>query len=91
MYQHYFSDSSFIKTINWYYNQVLIITFNSGSVWAYYEIPEELYFQFTKSNSLGTFFNNNIRNIYRSEVLFKISKNSKIIYSKDNSFGQEEK
>lgn len=89
MLRHNFADSSFIKHIQ-YDNSVLIVTFGSNSVWAYYGIPLEVYNELIISDSHGSYFNKNIRNKYSSEVLFKLSKNSKIIYSKENQIGQEE-
>lgn len=89
MHQHTFADSTFIKHVHWEENQTLIITFSTNSVWAYYQVPEQVYFDLVNASSLGSYFNKNIRNIYSSEVLFKLSKNSKIIYSKDLEIEQE--
>lgn len=89
MYQHTFADSTFIKHIHWEENETMIVTFSTNSVWAYYNVPEEIYFNLIQSQSLGSYFNKNIRNVYSSEVLFKLSKNSKIIYSKDLEIEQE--
>jgi len=87
--RHNFADSSFIKHIE-YDDSVLIVTFGSNSVWAYYDVPLKIYNELISSDSHGSYFNKNIRNTYSSEVLFKLSKNSKIIYSKENQIGQEE-
>jgi hypothetical protein len=88
--EHHFLDSSFIKHVCFEPNNLLIVTFSSNSVWAYYDVPEKIYSELIISDSVGSYFNNNIRNVYTSEVLFKISSNSKIIYHKDYAVGQEE-
>lgn len=88
--EHYFVDSSFIKHVSFEDNNILIVTFSSNSVWAYYDIPVKIYDNLISSESVGSYFNKNIRNVYKSEVLFKISSNSKIIYHKENVIGQEE-
>jgi UDP-N-acetylglucosamine pyrophosphorylase len=90
MKNHYFLDSSFIVHAQIEKSSTLIITFASGSVWAYYDVPPHVYEEFTTSESHGKYFNNNIRNVYSSEVLFKLSKDSKIIYSKDYQIEQKE-
>jgi len=87
--KHYFADSSFITHIE-HENSTLIVTFASNSVWAYYNVSRKIYNELISSDSHGSYFNKNIRNKYSSEVLFKLSKNSKIIYSKEESIGQEE-
>jgi lysyl-tRNA synthetase class 2 len=46
---------------------ILMLTFNTGSIWAYYEVPFEIYSGFCKAPSYGRYFNSNIRNIYRAE------------------------
>lgn len=88
--EHYFIDSSFIKHVSFEDNNILIVTFSSNSVWAYYNVPIDIYDNLISSESVGSYFNKNIRNIYNSEVLFKISSNSKIIYHKEDIIGQEE-
>jgi lysyl-tRNA synthetase class 2 len=44
-----------------------MLTFNTGSIWAYYDVPFEVYSGFCKAKSYGSYFNSNIRNIYASE------------------------
>lgn len=90
MLEHHFADSSFIKHIHWEDDSTLIVTFSTNSVWAYYEVPKTVFYELTKAESIGAYFNKNIRSNYSSEVLFKLSKDSKIIYSKDIQIGQEE-
>jgi hypothetical protein len=88
--EHYFLDSSFIKHVALEDDNLLIVTFSSNSVWAYYDVPEQIYEELISSTSIGSYFNKNIRNVYSSNVLFKISSNSKIIYHKDQEIVQEE-
>ena len=88
--EHYFIDSSFIKHIHWYEDTSnMIITFATNSVWAYYGVPKEVFVNMTKSKSVGSVFNKEIRNKYRAEVLFKIGKTSNIIYSKGEEIVQQ--
>lgn len=91
MLQHHFADSSFIKHVHWEKDSTLIITFSTNSVWAYYDVPKSVFYELIQSDSTGAYFNKNIRSEYSSEVLFKLSKDSKIIYSKELQIGQEEK
>ena len=61
-------DSSFIIKVSWYEDaETLMITFNTGSIWAYYDVPFEIYSALVKAPSHGKFFNSNIRNMYGSE------------------------
>lgn len=68
IYTHSPLDSSFIIKCSWYEDgNILMITFNTGSIWAYYDVPFEIYAGFIKAPSYGKYFNSNIRNAYRSE------------------------
>ena len=61
-------DSSFIIKASWFEDgNILMLTFNTGSIWAYYDVPFEIYSGFCKAKSYGNYFNNNIRNIYMAE------------------------
>ncbi|WP_118953525.1 KTSC domain-containing protein [Taibaiella helva] len=44
--------------------QVLTITFLSGAVYAYYEVPPELYARMLKARSKGKFLNKFIKDHY---------------------------
>ena len=37
----------------------------TGAVWQYYEVPEFVFLEFKVSDSLGKYFNANIKNQYR--------------------------
>jgi hypothetical protein len=61
-------DSSFIIKVSWYEDaEVLMVTFNTGSIWTYNEVPFEIYSALVKAHSHGKFFNSNIRNIYSGQ------------------------
>ena len=61
-------DSSFIIKMSWYADgNILMLTFNTGSIWAYYDVPFEVYSGFCKAKSYGSYFNANIRNAYESQ------------------------
>ena len=69
-YNHFFRSSSFIDSVAWYEDaSILMIYFNTGSVWFYYEVPFEVYTAFTAAPSLGQYFNANVRNEYPSHRL----------------------
>jgi hypothetical protein len=88
--EHYFVDSSFINHLKWDpKNNQMIVTFASGSVWCYDQVPQELYLELIEASSIGAVFNKKIKNKYHGEVLFKIGKTSKIIYSKGEEIVQE--
>jgi lysyl-tRNA synthetase class 2 len=61
-------DSSFIVKMSWFEDgNILMLTFNTGSIWAYYDVPFEIYSGFCKARSYGKYFNANIRNNYVAE------------------------
>lgn len=58
--------SSMISSIEYDINvQVLQIEFNSGTVWNYHNITDDVYSDFISSPSLGKYFLNHIRGQYR--------------------------
>lgn len=52
-------------------NEILLIVFNSGSIWMYYDVPAEVYKEFISADSAGQYFNLNIRHKYPDECLHK--------------------
>jgi hypothetical protein len=81
-------DSSVIKMVGWdSEDNTLIVQFQSLTVWAYYNISEQLYNSFIASDSMGYFFNKNIRNMFDSHKIISPQEFSSI---KEISFGQEE-
>ena len=45
-------------------DEILEIEFDSGQVYDYYHIPEEVYQAFLDAESLGRYFQENIRDIF---------------------------
>jgi hypothetical protein len=58
-------ESSFISKASWFEEgNILMLTFSTGSIWAYFDVPFEIFSGFCRAKSYGSYFNNNIRNIY---------------------------
>lgn len=79
---HFFRDSSFIQHVSWDsdFNN-LAIQFNTGTVWIYYNVPENVYKSLLKAKSVGAYFNKEIRDNYSSE---------RFVYSSEvKTLGQE--
>ncbi len=69
-------DSSFICKMSWFEDgNILMLTFATGSIWAYYDIPYEVYTGFCKAKSYGKYFNANIRNVYFAERISYVDAN----------------
>ncbi len=49
--------------------RVLVIEFNSGGLYAYYDVPETVVTELLDAESLGSYFYANIRNQYKNEKL----------------------
>jgi hypothetical protein len=65
-----FLDSSFIQKVIWdKSNETLMVLFSTGSIWAYYNVPFEIYENLLAAESHGKYFNLNIRNIFEAEKL----------------------
>jgi hypothetical protein len=56
--------SSNISSIG-YANDTLYIRFNSGALYAYYNVPYSIYVSLMNASSHGKFFAENIKNTYR--------------------------
>lgn len=50
-------------------SQILKITFLSGAVYAYYNVPDEVYVDLKKARSKGQFLNQHIKDVYDFEKL----------------------
>jgi hypothetical protein len=62
--------SSFISSVAWHHDtKILIITFSSGSIWAYDEVSKKTFNQFARAESAGYYFNKNIRNKYKGILI----------------------
>lgn len=69
-YEFFIPNSSFIKYVLWnMYTNILAVVYKSGSIWVYYDFPEEMYKAFSKAESAGKYFNENIRDLYSSEKI----------------------
>lgn len=47
-----------------YENGTLYIRFNSGGLYAYYNVPQNVYTNLMNASSKGRFFHQNIKNVY---------------------------
>ena len=62
--------SSFINSVAWHHNtKILIVSFSSGSIWAYDEVSKKTFNEFAQAESAGNYFNKNIRNKYNGILL----------------------
>lgn len=69
---HKFKESSVLHSVAWSDEQEsLIVVFKSGSVWIYKEANKDIYNNFIKAASPGSYFNNFIRNTLPSECVYK--------------------
>lgn len=60
-----FVDSSNIESVGYDEGtQTLEIEFKGGSVYEYSGVPEYVYFELKEASSVGSYFNQNIRNDY---------------------------
>ena len=67
-YKFFKADSSFIKAVIWNINtETLAVIFSSGSIWVYYNVPENVYEELASAESTGKYFNTTIRDVYQSE------------------------
>jgi hypothetical protein len=65
-------DSSVIKKLYWVQNsEILLVTFHSNSIWVYKNITQQDYENMIAADSLGSYFNNFIRNSKPSILLYK--------------------
>jgi len=46
------------------YEEILTVRFTDGSVYTYWNVPQEVYGEFLYASSAGTYFNANIRDNY---------------------------
>jgi len=47
----------------------LYVTFKNGGMYAYFEVPKEIYNDFLQASSLGSYFFRNIKGAYACEKL----------------------
>jgi len=79
--ERYFVKSSFIEHVSWESStKSLIVTFGSGSVWLYLSVPRKKYNDLCKAESMGAYFNKNIRNSHNGTPIARVGKKGVIIY-----------
>jgi len=62
--------SSVIERYEYHAEQkVLLITFRSGAIYAYLDVPEEVYASFRSAQSRGTFLNSIVKRDYNFELI----------------------
>jgi hypothetical protein len=60
-----FLESSMMRTVGYdAKEQILEIEFQSGSIYHYYKVEEEVFNELIESESLGRYFRNNIQDLY---------------------------
>lgn len=61
-------ESSVIKSFGYdTVENILVVHFNSNSVWLYIDVPFDVYAELSESKSKGKYFNLHIRNFYVSQ------------------------
>lgn len=80
----FYRSSSFITNVAWDEDsESLMVKFVSGTTWVYFNVPEEKYVSMIRAESVGSYFNKNIRDFYSSQ---------RINYSfEDNNVKKQEK
>jgi hypothetical protein len=59
-------DSSVIRYVCWEKeSELMLVLFHTKSMFLYFSVPEEVYFSLISSDSIGSYFNKNIRNSYK--------------------------
>lgn len=56
-------ESSMIRSFG-FENSTLEIEFNSGAIWQYFDVPENVYYEMKSASSCGKFFHANIKGQY---------------------------
>jgi len=79
--ERYFVPSSFIEHVSWESStKTLVVTFGSGSVWLYRAVPRKKYNGLCRAESMGAYFNKNIRNFHEGTPIARRGKKGIIIY-----------
>lgn len=52
-------------------NEILLVVFNTSSIWMYYNVPIDIYKNLIAAGSAGKYFNLNVRHKYADECLYK--------------------
>jgi hypothetical protein len=62
--------------------KVLVVTFISGSVWCYDEVPRKVFHSLAIAQSAGKYFNSKIRNKYVGAAIYRPSDSDKYVVEK---------
>lgn len=75
--------SSFIRSISYSSSyKVLVVTFVSGSIWCYDEVPAKIFHGLTIAESTGKYFNSKIRNKYAGAAIYRPSESENYVVTK---------
>lgn len=59
-------DSSVLVSVGYDHDSLVLETeLTSGKIYQYFDLPESVFVEFMRADSLGTYYNKNIRNNYR--------------------------
>jgi len=61
-------DSSMIASVEYSAKtQTLVVEFTRGNLYNYYKVPEVVFNELIAAESIGKYFNTNIKNVYETE------------------------
>lgn len=76
-------ESSAIKQVAYDTSTSIFVTvFHTGSMWAYIDVPIEIYNELICASSVGNYFNLHIRNFYDAQKYIPTPDSGKEIYVK---------
>jgi hypothetical protein len=59
-------DSSVLVSVGYDHDSLVLETeLTSGKIYQYFDLPESVFLELMRADSLGTYYNKNIRNNYR--------------------------
>lgn len=62
-------DSSVIKNVRFKTEGIMDVQFTSGQVYSYYEVPQSIYENLINAESVGMFFQNNVKGNFKYRKL----------------------
>lgn len=85
----YTPDSTVIKKVSWdSETEILCVLFNSNSIWFYFSVEPDVFYDLTQAKSVGRYFNKNIRNVYRSHKFTTVSEMEEFFAEKEQKTQQ---
>lgn len=70
LYTTKYYEASFISSTTWdSTTNILLVYFKSGSIWSYFDVPQDIYYSLISAPSTGAYFNKNIRDSYSAEPI----------------------